>query len=176
MGGSGRGEGNAVGELPDVEVGLVPTRAQGPMTKGKMLAEILQRSAPESGQTATLTNVSGAFVEVRQECRLCESCAQNFPGCALSRESDIKGVWLSFQPYRCLGCSHCEKICPHGLLESRPLGVEDFPIRRRRVLCGRRKTKCADCERPFMPTDNSDVCSTCRRLQKLDQEMLETLG
>ena len=116
------------------------------------------------------------IVKVRQDCRLCESCARNCPGGALVRNSDAKGVSLSFHLYHCLGCSLCEKICPHGLLESRPLGVEDFPLQRRRVLCERSKIKCADCERPFLPTDDLDVCSTCQRLQKLDQEILGTLA
>lgn len=67
MGGSGQGEGNEVGELPDVEVGLVPTKADGRITKGRMLAEILQRSAPESGEEPTVEALEGAFVEMQQE-------------------------------------------------------------------------------------------------------------
>ena len=67
MGGAGQGEGNSVGELPEVEVGLVPTKAQGRISKGKMLAEILQRSAPDAGQQPTVESLEGAFVEMQQE-------------------------------------------------------------------------------------------------------------
>lgn len=66
LGGPGRGQGNRVGELPDPLVGFQPTKLTGPMTKGRMLAEILQRAAPEEGQEATVEYISGAFVEVQQ--------------------------------------------------------------------------------------------------------------
>ena len=93
----------------------------------------------------------------------------------MALQADVKGVSLSFYPYRCLGCGLCEKICPRGLLKSRPLRGADFPLQRRRVLCDRSKIRCTACERPFLAESDSNVCSTCLRLQKLDKEMLETL-
>ena len=65
--GAGRGAGNRLGEIPDVEVGLNPTLAKGPLTKGKMLMDILQRTAPETGEEPTAEYIAGAFVEMRQE-------------------------------------------------------------------------------------------------------------
>ncbi len=65
--GAGRGAGNRLGEIPDVEVGLKPTLAKGPLTKGKMLADILQRTAPEMGEEPTAEFIAGAFVELQQE-------------------------------------------------------------------------------------------------------------
>jgi len=66
MGGPGRGRGNQVGELPDLLVGFQPTMLNGPMTKGKMLAEIMEKTAPEEGQEASIDYIQGAFVEVQQ--------------------------------------------------------------------------------------------------------------
>ena len=116
------------------------------------------------------------YVKVDRRCLLCESCSLICPGGALVQEADLGGVLLSFYPYRCLGCDLCEQICPHGLLESRPLRPEDFPIQRRRVVFGRRKIKCAGCERPFMSTEKTDVCPACQRMQTLDQAAMEILG
>ena len=67
MGGAGRGQGNQVGELPDAGGDFKPTVAPGSMTKGKMLANILQKGAPEVGTEATAEYVPGAFVEVQQQ-------------------------------------------------------------------------------------------------------------
>ncbi len=66
MGGAGRGAGNEVGELGDPQVAFQPTKAPGPMTRGKMLADILQKSAPEEGEQATVEYISGAFASAQQ--------------------------------------------------------------------------------------------------------------
>ena len=65
--GPGRGAGNRLGEIPDVDVGRKPTLANGPLTKGKMLADILQRTAPEGAEEPTAEFIAGAFVELQQE-------------------------------------------------------------------------------------------------------------
>lgn len=65
--GAGRGQGNRLGEVPEAEGQFQPTMASGPLTKGKMLADILQRTAPEAGEEAHVDYVSGAFVELQQE-------------------------------------------------------------------------------------------------------------
>jgi len=65
--GAGHGTGNRLGEISEVAVGMNPTMAKGPLTKGKMLADILQRTAPEAGQEATAEFIAGAFVELQQE-------------------------------------------------------------------------------------------------------------
>ncbi|MDK1020112.1 MAG: hypothetical protein QGD90_00560 [Candidatus Hydrogenedentes bacterium] len=65
--GPGRGRGNRLGEIPEVDVGLKPTLAKGPLTKGKMLADILQRTAPETGEEPTAEFIAGAFIEMKQE-------------------------------------------------------------------------------------------------------------
>ena len=67
MGGAGRGAGNRVGELPDVEAMLQPSVAPGSMTKGKMLATILQNSAPETDVEAEIQYMEGSFTSVRQQ-------------------------------------------------------------------------------------------------------------
>lgn len=65
--GAGHGRGNRLGDIPEVEAGFQPTMAKGPLTKGKMLADLLQRTAPEEGEEAQVEYVSGAFVELKQE-------------------------------------------------------------------------------------------------------------
>lgn len=66
MGGAGRGQGNSVGELPDLPVGFQPTQAGGPVTQGRMLADILQKAAPEPGAQPKSEFISGEFVKVKQ--------------------------------------------------------------------------------------------------------------
>ncbi len=67
LGGAGQGQGNRLGELPDVNVGLKPTKIPGPLTKGQILADIMQKASPEAGEEATVKNLSGAFVQLQQE-------------------------------------------------------------------------------------------------------------
>lgn len=67
MGGPGRGKGGRVGELSDVDATFKPTMLPGSLTKGKLLADIIQKGAPEEGAEATLEYVTGTFVAVRQE-------------------------------------------------------------------------------------------------------------
>lgn len=64
--GAGRGTGNRLGDLPDLENSFNPTTLQGPLTKGRMLASILQRGMPEEAPESSLEYISGAFVEVQQ--------------------------------------------------------------------------------------------------------------
>jgi len=67
MRGPGRGAGNTIGDLPDVEVSFDPTVAPGEMTRGKVLATIMQRAAPDEDVESTIEMVNQAFVEVQQE-------------------------------------------------------------------------------------------------------------
>ncbi len=66
-GGKGEGDGGEVGPLPDAKVSLRPTTLPGQVTRGKALATIFQRSAPEQGAKPSVDQVSGEFVKVRQE-------------------------------------------------------------------------------------------------------------
>jgi hypothetical protein len=65
--GAGHGEGNRIGHVPEIEAGFQPTQAPGPTTQGKMLADLLQRSTPESGEEATVEYISGSFEQLEQE-------------------------------------------------------------------------------------------------------------
>lgn len=65
--GAGRGAGNRIGEVPEIEAGFQPTKAPGSLTKGKMLADLLQRAAPEEGEEATVEYLSGSFEQLHQE-------------------------------------------------------------------------------------------------------------
>lgn len=67
MRGPGRGQGTAVGDLPDIQAGFQPTVSPGPTTKGKMLADILQRVAPTEDAESNVELLSNAFVQVQQE-------------------------------------------------------------------------------------------------------------
>ena len=66
MGGPGRGQGNQVGELPETMVGFQPSKPGGPLTKGRMLADVLQKALPEGEAQPTVEYISGAFVEMQQ--------------------------------------------------------------------------------------------------------------
>jgi hypothetical protein len=65
--GAGQGQGNRIGRVPEIEAGFQPTQAPGPLTKGKMLADLLQRSSPDTGQEATVEYLSGTFEQLEQE-------------------------------------------------------------------------------------------------------------
>jgi hypothetical protein len=68
LGGPGRGRGNQIGELPDTENAFDPTLLPGEMTRGKVLASIMQRAAPDEEETeSNIEIVSEAFVEVQQQ-------------------------------------------------------------------------------------------------------------
>lgn len=67
MGGPGRGRGNQIGELPDVEGTFDPSLLQGELSKGKILASIMQRAAPEEGAESTIEYVSQGLIEIQQE-------------------------------------------------------------------------------------------------------------
>ncbi len=65
--GAGRGQGNVVGELPDAEVSMRPTMLPGPMTEGKLLADIMQRTAPEVGAESRVEFAPAVVIQVQQE-------------------------------------------------------------------------------------------------------------
>ena len=69
MGGAGRGAGNKVGELPeDAEVDFTPAILPGGLKEGKMLADMLQRTAPdEDGAEASVEAAGPALIRVQQE-------------------------------------------------------------------------------------------------------------
>ena len=66
MGGPGRGRGNQIGELPDVAGTMSATMLPGEMTRGKVLASIMGRAAPEEGAESTIEMVSQAVIQVQQ--------------------------------------------------------------------------------------------------------------
>ncbi len=67
MGRRGQGRGGMVGDLPDAQVSFDPAMLSGGMTKGKILANILQRGAPDEGARSDLGYVNEAFTEVKRE-------------------------------------------------------------------------------------------------------------
>jgi hypothetical protein len=67
LGGPGRGQGNRIGQLPDVKTSTDPSLAPGDMTKGKILATIMQRAAPTDGQDASIDYSSQAIVQIQQQ-------------------------------------------------------------------------------------------------------------
>lgn len=67
MGGPGQGRGNQVGELPDVQVGMTPTMLPGQINEGKMLASILQKTAPDTETESNVQVLSGVVVQAQQE-------------------------------------------------------------------------------------------------------------
>jgi hypothetical protein len=66
MKGPGQGQGGQVGELPDVNVSLTPTMLPGQVQEGKMLASIMQKTAPETDANSSVEVISGAVVQAQQ--------------------------------------------------------------------------------------------------------------
>jgi len=66
LGGAGRGQGNRLGKLPDVPFNTTATKTSGALTKGRMLADIMQKASPELGQEASVEMISGAFIQLQQ--------------------------------------------------------------------------------------------------------------
>lgn len=67
MKGPGQGQGGQVGELPDVNVSLTPTMLPGQVQEGKMLASIMQKTAPETDANSNVEVISGAVVQAQQD-------------------------------------------------------------------------------------------------------------
>jgi hypothetical protein len=67
MGGPGRGKGGSTGPLADSNANFVPTVAPGDMTKGKMLADMVQKTAPDGDAESTAQFVSGQIQQQVQE-------------------------------------------------------------------------------------------------------------
>lgn len=67
MRGPGRGRGNKVGDLPNVKTATDAQLAPGDVTKGKILASIVQRAAPQEGQDSTVDYSSQALVQIQQQ-------------------------------------------------------------------------------------------------------------
>ena len=65
--GPGRGVGNQIGELPEVETSLDPKLLPGDMTKGRVLASIVQRAAPTGEDDASVDYSQQALVQVKQQ-------------------------------------------------------------------------------------------------------------
>ncbi len=94
MGGPGRGAGNRIGELPDVASGLDPTMLPGEMTAGKILAGIMQRSAPDDRQETPTVEMTGEIlVQMRQEAEQAMTREEIPPG---SREL-VRGYFGSLE-------------------------------------------------------------------------------
>ena len=67
MHGAGRGQGNRVGDLPDGNVNMTPSLAKGSVTQGRILATIIQKTAPDGDAEASTEFISNAFIQVKQE-------------------------------------------------------------------------------------------------------------
>lgn len=68
MGKRGTGQGGQVGDLPDPNDSFVPSVAQGEVTKGKFLADMIQRTAPDTENVESKAEfISGVVSEAQQE-------------------------------------------------------------------------------------------------------------
>jgi len=65
--GKGQGRGNRIGELPETKTATDPSMAPGDVTKGKILATIMQRTAPGEGEQASVDYSSQALVQIQQQ-------------------------------------------------------------------------------------------------------------
>jgi hypothetical protein len=67
MRGPGRGRGNRIGELPEVDGQYDAQLLPGDMTKGKILAGIMQRAAPTEEAESTIEYTEQALIQVKQQ-------------------------------------------------------------------------------------------------------------
>ena len=65
--GKGKGQGNRIGELPDVKTSTEEKLAPGDVVQGKVLATIMQRAAPSDNPQATVDYSAQALVQIQQQ-------------------------------------------------------------------------------------------------------------
>ena len=65
--GAGRGMGNRVGELPEINANMKPTVLPGEMTQGKLLADIMQKTAPTEGAESQVEFIQGVFTAIERD-------------------------------------------------------------------------------------------------------------
>lgn len=122
--------------------------------------------APDLPGNLPILNVSA-----NKNCVVCNECFVSCPGNALVQKEDRREANLIFYPLRCLGCMHCEELCPYHALETRKLEKDVFPLKSR-VIFTTKKITCIFCEKPFIPKDHSNVCLPCRKHKEMDEEVL----
>jgi Fe-S-cluster-containing hydrogenase component 2 len=117
-------------------------------------------------------------VEVSAACRDHGVCAATCPTGALYRyrEEVDRSRGLAFDAWRCIGCGHCEKVCPEGAVRMErgaaagvPAGAT--PLTRFGIAA------CGECGASFSVGEGEDenLCPNCRKRRNLAQSAFRQL-
>lgn len=166
----GRGVDTVFRDAPDVAKAPVPQKAiriAAPFSVAQR--ELLQSLLPvDRGRQPSNTSIRMhsvlplAQLQLNTGCTACEACARVCPTGAL-QVSEGPSAWsLVFRPSRCVACEVCIEACQpralrlldaieiSALMETKPIEMYALP-----------KQRCSRCDRFFLQTGSSDICSVC---------------
>jgi ferredoxin len=118
------------------------------------------------------------ILEVSAACRDHGVCAATCPTGALYRyrEEVDRSRGLAFDAWRCIGCGHCEKVCPEGAIRlerGAAAGVPSDP----RPLTRFSAAACAECGASFSTRSGEEetLCMNCRKRRELARSAFQQL-
>lgn len=137
---------------------------------------LIQRLADHWGRPIprSLFNV----LEASAACRDHGVCAATCPSGALYRYREEMGRsrGIAFDSWRCIGCGHCEKVCPEGAIRL-GRGEADGTPSGATPLTRFSEVACAECGASFSTRegDQETLCMNCRKRQNLARSAFQQL-
>jgi ferredoxin len=117
-------------------------------------------------------------LEVSAACRDHGVCAATCPTGALYRyrEEVDRSRGLAFDAWRCIGCGHCEKVCPEGAIRL-GRGEAQGPPSGATPLTRFGEAACAECGASFSTgeEDEETLCLSCRKRRDLARSAFRQL-
>ena len=101
-------------------------------------------------------------------------CAGLCPTGALATYEDDGVAGLEFNPWRCIGCSQCQKACPEKSISffAAPASPDpERPNRLTRHVAGR----CRKCLKPFHSAHGEQFCTSCQQNHRMASGLFGTL-
>ena len=138
-------------------------------------AIMLTRLLPGTGmpQPETLAPVP-ATIRVEDElCDLCGACVAECPTNALRVENQGDKQLLVYSPAKCIGCTICEKVCPHQALRAELLLPP--PPAHETVLAQDELARCIVCGKPIGSKKLVDRVARIMREKGFPEDMLLTV-
>lgn len=135
-----------------------------PKTRGIEARLLLLALARRHGHAGPAT-AELARVTVDDTCRAHGACARACPGGALTLERDETRATLAFDPWQCLDCGACERICPEEALRHTPAAWREAPAQAQ-TLATVAQAECVRCGAP-VAADESTLCDRCTKSGRL---------